>query len=90
MSVRNFRRDIRRAYSALSDAYSYATTLEQHLVFQGFEGHSLPEVRICSDCEIIVYWELEFRNGREIPIETALEHMEETGYITPADFGVFF
>lgn len=90
MSVRNFRRDIRRAYSALSDAYTYATTLEQHLVFQGFEGFPLPEVRICSDCEIIVHWDLGFQDEHEIPIEVALEHMEETGYITPADFGMVF
>ena len=55
--------------------------IEKNLTFFRF-GNDKPKVSVCNGSNEII---LEYR-GREMPIEEAIERMEEYGYITNDDF----
>lgn len=44
-------------------------------------GHEKPIVKLNSDLDIVLLYQ-----GYEMSIETALDYMENVGYITPDDF----
>ena len=71
---------IKKAEMKLNEASCAVQSIESHLIFARFNGVT-PQVSACNGDEIILEY-----YGREIPIETVIDIMEERGYITPDDF----
>lgn len=71
---------VKKAEKKLNEASCAVQSIEPHLTFARFNGVT-PQVSACNGDEIILEY-----YGREIPIETVIEIMEERGYITPDDF----
>lgn len=76
---KKLRNAVKKAELKLNEASCAVQSIETHLTFARFGGDT-PQVSACGDEIILEYY------GREMPIETAIERMEEYGYITPDDF----
>ena len=77
---KKLRASVSKAFEKLNEADCAVQAIERHLTFARFKDEE-PKVSACNGGEII----LEYR-GREMPIEEAIERMEEYGYITPYNF----
>ncbi len=77
---KRLREAVKRALKKMNEADCAVQTIEKHLTFSGFRGDE-PRVSACIGGEII----LEYK-GFEMPIEEAIERMEEYGYISRSDF----
>ena len=77
---KKLRNAVKKAELKLNEASCAVQSIETHLTFARFGGDT-PQVSACNGDEIILEY-----YGREMPIETAIERMEEYGYITPDDF----
>ena len=77
---RGLRESVKEASRKQTEADCAIKAIEKHLTFSGFRGDE-PRVSACSGGEII----LEYK-GFEMPIEEAIERMEEYGYISRSDF----
>ena len=77
---KKLRNAVKKAELKLNEASCAVQSIETHLTFALFGGDT-PQVSACNGDEIILEY-----YGREMPIETAIERMEEYGYITPDDF----
>lgn len=73
---KKLRNAVKEAEKKLNEASCAVQSIESHLVFCGFGG-TLPQVSACNGDEIILEY-----YGREMPIEEAIERMEDYGYIT--------
>lgn len=65
----------------VSSAFAGIQELEGLFQWSGFGHSDKPELQLTSGYELEFDW-----NGRRLPIRSAIEYMEEAGYITPADF----
>lgn len=79
MRQQRLRDAIVRAYDLHHQADSAVSVVASLLVFRDFDDE--PVTSITSSDEMILAW-----HGYEIPIESALDIMERTGYIRPTDF----
>lgn len=77
---KKLRKAVKDAESKLNEASCAIQNIERHLTFARFDQDE-PQFTACNGDEIILEY-----HGREIPIETAIEIMESSGYITPDDF----
>lgn len=77
---KKLRQAVKNAEMKLNEASCAIQNIERHLTFCRF-GEIEPQVTACNGDEIILEY-----YGREMPIETAIERMEYSGYITPNDF----
>lgn len=71
---------VERAYRKINEAQTAIEQIQGSLIFSGFDDNP-PAITHTKDDELILEW-----NGAEMPIERAIEYMEEYGYITPYDF----
>ncbi len=71
---------VERAYRKINEAQTAIEEIQHSLTFSGFNDNP-PAITHTKDDELILEW-----NGAEMPIERAIEYMEEYGYITPYDF----
>ena len=71
---------VERAYRKINEAQTAIENIQKHIAFSGFDDNP-PAITHTKDDELILEW-----NGAEMPIEIAIEYMEEYGYITPYDF----
>lgn len=71
---------VKKAELKLNEAECAIQAIQKHLTFAHFAGDT-PQVSACNGDEIILEY-----YGREMPIELAIERMEDYGYITPDDF----
>ncbi len=78
---KKLRKAVQKASDKLNEADCAVQVIERHLTFSRFDGQE-PHVSVCNGSHEII---LEYQ-GREMPIEEAIERMEEYGYITPSDF----
>ena len=76
---KNLRKAVQLAEQKLNEASCAVQSIESHLTFCRFSGTE-PQVSVCNGDEIILEY-----YGREMPIEDAIERMEQVGYITPDD-----
>ena len=74
------RKAVKEAESKLNEASCAVQNIEQYLTFARFDRDE-PQVSACNGDEIILEY-----YGREMPIEEAVERMEQYGYITPDEF----
>ena len=74
------RKTVKKAESKLNEASCAVQCIEKYLTFARFDIVT-PQVSACNGGEIILEY-----YGRELPIKTAIEIMEDSGYITPDDF----
>ena len=81
MRQQRLRDAIYRAYDLHHQADSAVSVVASLLVFRDFDYDDDPIASITSSDEMILEW-----HGYEIPIESALDIMERTGYIRPTDF----
>lgn len=81
MRQQRLRNAIDRAYDLYHQADSAVSIVASLLVFRDFDYDDEPIASITSSDEMILEW-----HGYEIPIESALDIMERTGYIHPTDF----
>ena len=81
MRQQRLRDAIIRAYDLQHLADSAVSIVASLLVFRDFNNDDEPIASITSSDEMILAW-----HGYEIPIESALDIMERTGYIRPTDF----
>lgn len=65
----------------VSSAFADIQELERLFQWSGFGYSDKPELQLTSGYELEFEW-----NGRRLPIRSAIEYMEESGYITPDDF----
>lgn len=79
------RNAINRAYDLQHQADSAVSIVASLLAFRDFDNDEEPTVSITSSDEMILEW-----HGREMHIESALDIMERTGYISPTDFDTFY
>ena len=77
---KKLRQTVKNAEVKLNEASCAIQSIETCLIFARF-GNEKPQVSACNGDEIILKY-----YGREIPIETAIDIMKTTGYITPDDF----
>lgn len=77
---KKLRHAIKQAETKLNEASCVIQNIERCLTFCHFGGTE-PQVTACNGDEIILEY-----YGRVMPIETAVERMEYSGYITPDDF----
>lgn len=77
---KKLRQAVKTAELKLNEAECAVQLVETHLTFARFCGET-PRVSACCGGEVILEY-----YGREMPIETAIERMEYSGYITPDDF----
>lgn len=77
---KRLREAVKKALIKQTEADCAIKEIEKHLAFCGFRDEE-PCVSACSGGEII----LEYK-GLEMPIEEAIERMEEYGYINIRDF----
>ncbi len=77
---KKLREAVKKAERKLNEASCAVQSIEAHLTFARFYGEE-PHIGACNGDEIILEY-----YGREMPIETVIERMEEYGYITPDDF----
>lgn len=77
---KKLRQAVKKAETKLNEANCALQCIEKYLTFARFNGVT-PQVSACNGDEIILEY-----YGRELPIEEAVERMEEYGYITPDDF----
>lgn len=77
---KKLRNSVINALKKLNEADCAVQMIERYLTFARFDGRE-PQVTACNGDEIILEYQ-----GREMPIEEAIERMEEYGYITPSDF----
>lgn len=77
---KSLRASVRRAYKKINEAQTAIEEIQHHIVCHRFEDNP-PAITHTKDNELILEW-----NGAEMSIETAIEYMEEYGYITPYDF----
>ena len=77
---KKLRHAVKKAETKLNEASCAVQNIERYLTFCRFSGTE-PQVTACNGDEIILEY-----YGREIPIDIAVEIMEEYGYITPDDF----
>ena len=78
--IKKLRCAVKKAETKLNEASRAVQCIGKYLTFARFNGDT-PQVSVCNGDEIILEY-----YGREMPIETAIERMEEYGYITPDDF----
>ncbi len=71
---------VRRAYKKINEAQTAIEDIQKYIVCSRFDDNP-PAITHTKDDELILEW-----NGAEMPIERAIEYMEEYGYITPYDF----
>ena len=71
---------VKKAETKLNEASCAVQNIERYLTFSRFDRDE-PQVSACNGDEIILEY-----YGREMPIEIAIERMEQYGYITPDDF----
>ncbi|MBE6235445.1 MAG: hypothetical protein E7112_04315 [Bacteroidales bacterium] len=71
---------VERAYRKINEAQTAIEDIQKHIVCSGFDDNP-PAITHTKDDELILEW-----SGAEMPIERAIEYMEEYGYITPYDF----
>lgn len=71
---------VERAYRKINEAQTAIEDIQKQIVCSGFDDNP-PAITHTKDNELILEW-----NGAEMPIERAIEYMEEYGYITPYDF----
>ena len=81
MRQQRLRDAIYRAYDLHHQADLAVSVVASLLVFRDFDYDDDPIASITSSDEMILEW-----HGYEIPIESALDIMERTGYIRPTDF----
>lgn len=74
------RKAVKKAETKLNEASCAVQCIEKYLTFAQFDMVT-PQVSACNGDEIILEY-----YGRELPIKTAIEIMEDSGYITPNDF----
>ena len=77
---KKLRNAVKHAELKLNEADCAVQNIERYLTFAHFNQNE-PQVTACNGDEIILEY-----YGREIPIESAIEIMEYSGYITPDDF----
>lgn len=68
------------AYRKINEAQTAIKDIQKQIVYSGFDDNP-PAITHTKDDELILEW-----NGAEMPIDRAIEYMEEYGYITPYDF----
>jgi hypothetical protein len=85
MKQTNLRNALAKASSKLTEAECAVSALQPFFVFHNFFGEEEPQVTACSGGEII----LEYR-GHEMPIEEAIERMEDYGFISKSDFNIIW
>lgn len=71
---------VERAYRKINEAQTAIEDIQKYIACSGFDDNP-PAITHTKDDELILEW-----NGAEMPIERAIEYMEEYGYITPYDF----
>lgn len=71
---------VERAYRKINEAQTAIEDIQKYIVCSRFDDNP-PAITHTKDDELILEW-----NGAEMPIERAIEYMEEYGYITPYDF----
>ena len=81
MRQERLRNAIARAYDLHHQADSAVSVVASLLVFRDFDYVGEPIASVTSSDEMILAW-----YGHEMPIESALDIMERTGYIRPTDF----
>lgn len=77
---KKLRNAVKIAERKLNEASCAVQKIEEYLIFAHFDIVT-PRVSACNGDEIILEY-----YGREMPIEEAIERMEEYGYITKEDF----
>lgn len=77
---KQLRNAVKKARCKLNEASGAVQCIEKYLTFHRFSGDT-PQVSACNGDELILEY-----YGRELPIEVAIERMEDYGYITPDDF----
>lgn len=71
---------VERAYRKINEAQTAIEDIQKYIVCSRLDDNP-PAITHTKDDELILEW-----NGAEMPIERAIEYMEEYGYITPYDF----
>lgn len=71
---------VERAYRKINEAQTAIEDIQKYIVCSRFDDNP-QAITHTKDDELILEW-----NGAEMPIERAIEYMEEYGYITPYDF----
>lgn len=77
---KKLRKAVKDAELKLNEASCAVQNIERYLTFARFYSVE-PQIAACNGDEIILEY-----YGREMPIEVAVERMEQYGYITPDDF----
>ena len=78
---KKLRKAVKTASDKLNEAECAVQCISKYLCFSGFFGDEPVVSDANGSHEIFLVW-----NGEEMPIEEAIERMEEYGYITPDCF----
>ena len=75
------RKAVKYVEDTVSSAFADIQELEGLFQWSRFGDSEKPDLQLTSGYELEFNW-----NGRRLPIRSAIEYMEECGYITPDDF----